>query len=57
MSPPVPICSFCGKGKHEVKTLVAGPNVYICDECVEHCVDLIRKERGKAAAHNQESDQ
>jgi ATP-dependent Clp protease ATP-binding subunit ClpX len=52
MSHPIPICSFCGKGKHEIKTLVAGPNVYICDECVDLCVDIIRKEREKAEAHS-----
>ena len=37
-------CSFCGKSQHEVKKLIAGPSVYICDECVELCVDIIREE-------------
>jgi ATP-dependent Clp protease ATP-binding subunit ClpX len=35
-------CSFCGKSEHEVKKLIAGPTVFICDECVELCVDIIR---------------
>lgn len=34
-------CSFCGKGETEVKVLVAGPNVYICDECVSICQELV----------------
>ena len=34
-------CSFCGKGQPEVRKLIAGPTVYICDECVELCVDII----------------
>jgi hypothetical protein len=37
-------CSFCGKSQHDVKKLIAGPSVYICDECVELCVDIIREE-------------
>jgi ATP-dependent Clp protease ATP-binding subunit ClpX len=37
-------CSFCGKSQHEVKKLIAGPSVYICDECVELCNDIIREE-------------
>ncbi len=37
-------CSFCGKSQHEVRKLIAGPNVYICDECVELCTDIIREE-------------
>lgn len=37
-------CSFCGKSQHEVKKLIAGPNVFICNECVELCVDIIREE-------------
>ncbi len=40
-------CSFCGKSQHEVKKLIAGPTVFICDECVELCLDIIREE-GKA---------
>ena len=48
-------CSFCGKSQHEVKKLIAGPSVFICDECIELCNDIIRDEvpadsgRGKAA--------
>ena len=37
-------CSFCGKSEHEVRKLIAGPSVYICDECVELCNDIIREE-------------
>ena len=37
-------CSFCGKSQHEVKKLIAGPSVYVCDECVELCNDIIRQE-------------
>jgi len=37
-------CSFCGKSQHEVRKLIAGPTVYICDGCVELCVDYIREE-------------
>ena len=37
-------CSFCGKSQHEVKKLIAGPSVFICDECVELCNDIIREE-------------
>ena len=38
-------CSFCGKSQHEVKKLIAGPTVFICDECVELCMDIIREEQ------------
>ena len=37
-------CSFCGKSEHEVRKLIAGPSVFICDECVELCNDIIREE-------------
>jgi len=40
-------CSFCGKAQTEVKTLVAGPGVFICDECVELCRPIIGKKKGK----------
>ncbi|MGH8604819.1 MAG: ClpX C4-type zinc finger protein, partial [Gammaproteobacteria bacterium] len=44
-------CSFCGKSQHEVRKLIAGPSVFICDECVELCNDIIREEmHGKSAA-------
>lgn len=38
-------CSFCGKSQHEVKKLIAGPSVFVCDECVELCNDIIREEK------------
>src|SRR5438876_5328692 len=38
------LCTFCGKNQHEVRKLVAGPTVFICDECVELCTDIIREE-------------
>ncbi len=38
-------CSFCGKSQHEVRKLIAGPTVFICDECVELCMDIIREEQ------------
>lgn len=41
-------CSFCGKSQHEVKKLIAGPTVFICDECVELCVEIIREETKQA---------
>jgi hypothetical protein len=37
-------CSFCGKSQHEVRKLIAGPTIFICDECVELCVNIIREE-------------
>lgn len=37
-------CSFCGKSQHEVKKLIAGPSVFICDECVDLCIEIIREE-------------
>jgi ATP-dependent Clp protease ATP-binding subunit ClpX len=43
-------CSFCGKSQHEVRKLIAGPTVFICDECVELCNDIIREEAKGAAA-------
>lgn len=49
-------CSFCGKTQDEVRKLVAGPNVYICDECVELCVDILSEELdGNATAKNLQS--
>ena len=36
-------CSFCGKSEHEVSKLAAGPKVFICDECVDRCVAIMRK--------------
>ncbi len=45
-------CSFCGKSQHEVRKLIAGPTVFICDECVELCMDIIREEHIDNAAKN-----
>ena len=47
-------CSFCGKSQHEVRKLIAGPSVYICDECVELCNDIIREELDEAGADKHE---
>ena len=49
-------CSFCGKSQHEVRKLIAGPSVYICDECVELCVDIIREEIRDISPKGEESD-
>jgi ATP-dependent Clp protease ATP-binding subunit ClpX len=50
-------CSFCGKSQHEVRKLIAGPSVFICDECIELCNDIIREETsGDAAAKGNRSD-
>ena len=38
------LCSFCGKNQNEVKKLIAGPSVFICDECVDLCNDIIQEE-------------
>jgi hypothetical protein len=40
-------CSFCGKSQHEVRKLIAGPTVFICDECVELCDDIVKDDLGK----------
>ncbi|PAV02807.1 ATP-dependent protease ATP-binding subunit ClpX [Arsenophonus sp. ENCA] len=48
-------CSFCGKSRHEVRKLIAGPSVYICDECVELCNDIIREEVKEIAPHRERS--
>jgi ATP-dependent Clp protease ATP-binding subunit ClpX len=47
-------CSFCGKSQHEVRKLIAGPSVYICDECVELCNDIIREELEESATSDRE---
>lgn len=49
-------CSFCGKSEHEVRKLIAGPTVFICDECVELCVDIIRT-ADKSTAPSEASDE
>ena len=47
-------CSFCGKSQHEVRKLIAGPTVFICDECVELCMDIIREETKSAGMKTSE---
>ena len=47
-------CSFCGKSQHEVRKLIAGPTVFICDECVELCMDIIKEENKETFVKNQE---
>ncbi|MEL6118122.1 MAG: ATP-dependent Clp protease ATP-binding subunit ClpX [Pseudomonadota bacterium] len=47
-------CSFCGKSQHEVRKLIAGPTVFICDECVELCMDIIREETKTAGLKSSE---
>jgi ATP-dependent Clp protease ATP-binding subunit ClpX len=50
-------CSFCGKSQHEVRKLIAGPSVFICDECIELCNDIIREEsQGEPGAKGARSD-
>ena len=46
-------CSFCGKNQHEVRKLIAGPTVYICDECVELCTDIIQEEEQAGKVDNE----
>ncbi|CUX95844.1 ATP-dependent Clp protease ATP-binding subunit ClpX [Candidatus Gullanella endobia] len=48
-------CSFCGKSQHEVRKLIAGPSIYICDECVNLCNDIIREEIKENTAHREHS--
>jgi ATP-dependent Clp protease ATP-binding subunit ClpX len=48
-------CSFCGKSQHEVKKLIAGPSVFVCDECVDLCNDIIREEMQEMAAEEGET--
>ena len=48
-------CSFCGKSQHEVRKLIAGPNVFICDECVELCMDIIREENKSSLVKSTEA--
>ncbi|MBA5724253.1 ATP-dependent Clp protease ATP-binding subunit ClpX [Candidatus Liberibacter sp.] len=47
-------CSFCGKSQHEVRKLIAGPTVFICDECVELCMDIIREESKSSISKSRE---
>jgi ATP-dependent Clp protease ATP-binding subunit ClpX len=53
-SPNALYCSFCGKSQHEVRKLIAGPTVFICDECVDLCTDIIREESQSARLTSQE---
>ena len=48
-------CSFCGKGQREVKKVIAGPTVFICDECIELCNDIIAEEYGQEETPARES--
>jgi ATP-dependent Clp protease ATP-binding subunit ClpX len=48
-------CSFCGKSQHEVRKLIAGPSVFICDECVELCNDIIREEMNESSSDSSSS--
>jgi len=48
-------CSFCGKSQHEVKKLIAGPTVFICDECVELCMDIIKEENKETFVKKEET--
>jgi ATP-dependent Clp protease ATP-binding subunit ClpX len=56
MSTPVYICSFCGKSQHEVRKLIAGPKVFICDGCVDLCVEIIREERQRGETQKDDGD-
>ena len=47
-------CSFCGKSQHEVKKLIAVPTVFICDECVELCMDIIKEENKSSLVKHQD---
>ena len=47
-------CSFCGKSQHEVRKLIAGPTVFICDECVELCMDIIKEENKSSSIKHQD---
>ena len=47
-------CSFCGKNQHEVRKLIAGPTVFICDECVELCMDIIKEENKSSLVKHQD---
>ena len=47
-------CSFCGKSQHEVRKLIAGPTVFICDECVELCMDIIKEENKDVLVKHQD---
>jgi ATP-dependent Clp protease ATP-binding subunit ClpX len=48
-------CSFCGKGQNEVKKLIAGPSVFVCDECVELCVDIIQEDQPESKKQEEQA--
>src|SRR5215475_11731704 len=48
-------CTFCGKSQHEVRKLIAGPTVFICDECVELCMDIVGEEKKSSLVKSQDS--
>jgi ATP-dependent Clp protease ATP-binding subunit ClpX len=48
-------CSFCGKSQHEIRKLIAGPTVFICDECVELCRDIVREENAFSLTKSRDS--
>ena len=47
-------CSFCGKNQNEVRKLIAGPSVYVCNECIDLCNDIIKEEINESADGNEE---
>src|SRR3990167_482026 len=49
-------CSFCGKSQHEVKKLISGPSVYVCDECIRLCDDIIAEDVATAAKETDKLD-
>ena len=51
--PQILHCSFCGKSQHEVRKLIAGPSVFVCNECVDLCNDIIREEELAQAVDTQ----
>ena len=48
-------CSFCGKSQHEVRKLIAGPTVFICDECVDLCKDIIQEEKKSSLSKSRDA--
>jgi ATP-dependent Clp protease ATP-binding subunit ClpX len=54
-TPPIMHCSFCGKSQHEVIKLIAGPSVYICNECIDLCGDIVKSELTESSS--QETDE
>ena len=50
-------CSFCGKTREKVKKLIAGPKVYICNECIELCVDVVREDSKESLLDNEKGEE